>query len=143
MSSISSSRKDRPNTAKDSDYFELRGTFAQQIAEWQEQMSRPVTVTTPAFYAEQRRRLRQMIEDDGNEPDEFSLWIGPMAEGEATEIVLNADGSIPPGTKIPRAGDVYSYFVVCTNEFRNVVPDRWVRFAGDGPTWNKGRRFRF
>jgi len=77
--------------------------------------------------------LSAIREDDCPEPDTFVLWVGPLAEGEATEITLDERGCIPPQTKIPRAGDVYGWSVCCTSQDRNVVVEQWVRITGNGP----------
>ena len=62
MSSISSSRKNRPNDARDSDYYELVGDFSSAVNDFLEAQGRPKSVMSPADYA--RQRVRHMVDDD-------------------------------------------------------------------------------
>jgi len=130
MSSISSSRKARPNTARDSDYVTVTGDFRSVIDEDRVRRGLPKTILTPFDYWKGRQRRTDEIDADA--PDEFVLRIQNLA-GDEVSVTLDGDYRVPPGTKIPRTSPmVLSYELNCPADYHRIIAHSWIRFGGDG-----------
>jgi len=90
VSSISSSRKGRPNAARDADYLEVRGNFRQEIYRWRGWEDSPA-------------RMREEMQLEGGE-ELFEVVIDCLAlKGFEPPITLDPQTlSVPEGSKISK-----------------------------------------
>lgn len=133
MSSISSSRKNRPTDARDEDYITIAGDFRAVIAQFYDRLSQPRPLTA-ADYWKQRQRTMVSEEDFADTRDHFSLIIDALADETSDFHVIELDEnySVPAGSKIRRVQPLlYRYTINCTSQSRPVTDDRCVEILSD------------
>jgi hypothetical protein len=118
MSSISSSRKGRPNEARDSDNILLTGNFRATIRDWQKSWPNP-----PSDELAYRRL-------DEQQPDEFTLTVDCMNKAYEAESIALVDRQIPAETKIKR-GPVDTYRVTLDAGRQRLLDRHIVIAAGE------------
>jgi len=133
MSSIASSKRGRPNTARDDDYLTVVGDFRSVIYKWRGWEEQPQSSVTDS--AAQRERMREEMQLTADE--EFELRVDCMSRKDyEAPIELDRETlGVPAGVKISRGPvGVYRYELFRVGVIRFSLEERFLRIEDDAET---------